>query len=563
MTATAGQPKGALDPLAKLFNQYRRNTKLVVSASVISIVAFLLIALAFPFKDKILERFYPKPKSQAASCSGNSKIPVNPAGFVFTGGDLQQAISSLKSPLYYTNDLNLGPEKSIFVIGKYTQNQADPLGLRLLAENNLSNVDFKGLAGQTPAGWSVKTDQGGTAAVDTVSGSQDSFSRGVSVKLSNAQISQVFKKTVSDGQFVIFGVWVKTSQPAGVKLSVQNSQAPSQEFGVADASLAQPDSWSYITGFGKVPAGVSNFQLVLAASGGSNTAWFKSAEAAVVGPDQNQTISDLVLSRCNSGWMVDDGPGWEQTTSPIAKPLSIDLYALIYYQYYTLIKAVDPSARVLPGGLMGAPVVFDSKTGYSPQTFLDSFRTSYKNFFNSEPPIDALGIRYLAADQNRWQGADDLKNYLAKLRNYMDQVPDWKGKPIWISRLGVSKNAPNTGVDFVNAAGKFLVGNNLNVEKWFWYDTCGQGIELSPLFLSNNKICSWPMKLSALGEAYILTNITQTPTPAPTAVSTIVPTPTTAPSAAATPVSNTPAPTSISTSSATLKQGTSSGTVNP
>lgn len=217
---------------------------------------------------------------------------------------------------------------------------------------------------------------------------------------------------------------------------------------------------------------------------------------------------------------------------------------------------------------MGAPVVFDSKSGYSPKGFLDSFRSSYKNFFNSEPPVDALGIRYLATGQNRWQGAGDLENYLAKLRNYMDQVPDWKGKPIWISRLGVSKNAPSEGVDFVNAAGKFLVNNNLNIEKWFWYDTCGQSPELSPLFVSSNKICSWPMKLSALGEAYLLANATPTPiptpsptpTPAPTAAST----PTTAPAATATPVPSTPAPTNTSTSSATLENaGTSSGTVNP
>lgn len=547
---------------------FSRQNRWTLIISVIGIILFISITTIFSFKDKLLSLLYPKPVSRATVCSGGSKVPSNRAGFVFTGGDLEQAISALNTPLYYTYDLNLGPQKSIFVIGKYVQNQADPLGLRLLMENNLSNVDFKGLPGQTPVGWAVAADSDSTVSVDTAP--QNTIGGRTSVHISNgqnsaaSQISQVFKKPVSAGQVVIFGVWVKTASSADVKVVVQNSQSPNQEFGAADTTRIEPNRWTYIVGYGKVPEGATNSQLVLGVLGGGKRVWFDGAAAAVVSSDQNQTMTDLVLKRCGAAWMIDDGPGWEESSSaPFMKPLPIDLYSLIYYQYYTLIKNTDPSAKVLPGGLMGAPVVFDKKGGYSPQAFLDSFRTSYKNFFSAEPPIDALAIRYLASDQNRWDGSSDLENYLSKLRTYMDQVPGWNGKPIWVSRLGVSKNAPKEGVDFIQAAMKFLTVNNLNIEKWFWYDTCGFNAQMSPLFLSSNKICSWPMKLSSLGEAYLAASIVPTPTPsgptpAPTATPAGVSVAT--PSAIVTPTPIPSGPTAEGTSSASLKEGTSSGT---
>lgn len=554
-------PDNPEDPLVRLFNQYRRNTKLIISISVVGIVLFLIAALALPFRNKIFEAFYPKPKSQASACSGNVQFPANRGGFVFTGGDLEQAISSLKTSLYHTNDLSLGPKKTVFTIGKYTQNQADPLGLRLLMGNNLSNIDFKGLGGKMPVGWDLITDSDGAASVDVMP--ENVLSGGSSVKVANSksssdtQISQVFKKTVSENQLVVFGTWVKTAGKANVKISLQNSKSPNQEFGNVDVKDMESNNWTYLVGYGKVPVGVTNFQLVLKVSGSNQAAWFNSAAATVISSDQNQAISDLVLARCGSAWMVDDGPGWDQTSTPVQKPLSADIYALLYHQFYTLIKNTDPSAKVLPGGLMGAPIIFEGKSDYSPKVFLDNFRASYKSFFNSEPPIDALGIRYLAADKNRWMGSEDLENYLSKLRDYMNKVNDWKETPIWLTRLGVSKNAPNEGLDFMQAAIKFLVSNNLKIEKWFWYDTCGFNSQLSPLFVATDKVCSWPMKLTPLGEAYVALNTIPTPSPTPTSTPKASTTPT--PTPVQTPIPNSPA--QISTSSATPGEGTPGGKV--
>lgn len=560
------------NPLKKLFGAEKRNTKLAITLSAVGLIIFLLVALLFSFKNQIFERFFPKSRIGAAACTNTIQIPSNRGGFVFTGGDLEQAISSLSTPLYYTNDLNLGPQKSIFTIGKYIQNQSDPLGLRILMENNLSNADFKGQQGQAPAGWNTANTQAGTASIDVEAIVQNTASKGTSINLSNnqnqtgTQIAQVYKKSVAEGQFIVFGAWVKAETSNDAKIVVQNSQSPYQQFGVADTSNIKPNKWTYVIGFGKVPTGVTNFQVALLNEGKGSTVSFQSVSVAALLSDISQTLSDLVLARCGGVWMVDDGMGYDATYSePFLNPLLIDVYVLLYHQYYTQIKTIDPSAKVLPGGIMGSPIAFDNTNGYGPKIWLDNFRTSYKNFFGTEPPIDMLAIRYLATSSQQWLDSKDMENYLTSLRNYMDNVLGWKRTQIWISRLGVSSSAPNGGVDFVNATMKFLTNNSLNVEKWFWYDTCGINSQLNSLFISNNKICSWPMKLNALGQAYLSANAMPTATPTPIIVTTTS-TPSATIAATATPTSVPTAipnsPTPISTVSAT-PESTSGGTPTP
>lgn len=541
----AGKPISLVQVIAKA----NQNTRLVTSLSVVGILLFLAVAVIVPFRDQLFNRLYPKQQSRASACTGGSLIPSERAGFVYTGGDLSQSIKSLGTPLYYTYDTTIGPNKQVYLLGGYTHNNTDPLGLRLLMDNNLSNVDFKGLWGQSPNSWNILTSgRSGDAVVETAE--ENTVGGGTSVKISNqkspsgTQIAQAFKKGVREGQSVVFGAWVKAADANSVKVLLQNTQAPYQEFGTL-VSKIEPNNWTFVTGFGQIPAGVSNFQLVLRVSGQNQTAWFSGPVAAVMDLEQqNQSLTDLVLSRCGSAWFVDDEPGWEQTyTKHQMKPLSADIYALIYGQYYALIKSIDPSAQVMPGGLAGAPTAFDEKSAaYSPKLFLDNFRVAYKKYFNTEPQLDALNMHYLASDATSWGSAKDLEAYMTKVRAYMDQVPDWKGKPIWIGKLGVDAQAPNNGVDFAQAAVNFLKDNRLNIVKWFWFDTCGFNTHLATLFSSKNKVCSWPMKLSPLGQMFSEQNISQ---PATTSATPALTTPTVAPKATPTPGSATPTPTEL------------------
>lgn len=523
------------DPSASVWKRYRRNTRLIIALSVLGIVLFLTIALIVPFRDRFFNLLYPKPKTQAAACSVSSQISDKKYGFVYTGGDLSQMMENLQTPLYYTYDASLGPQKQIFMVGRYANNFADPLGLKLLMGGSLSNAEFKGLWGQVPAGWNVLTSGGsGQVAVDTAE--VNTISGGTSVKITNnlspsgTQITQVFKKDVTSGQYVVFGSWVKTDNPESVKIVLQNGQAPYEEFGELTTRV-ESRNWNYVYGYGRVPEKISNFQLVLRVVGPNTSAWFDEASVVVLGNPPNQAFSDMVLERCGSAWFVDHEQGWEQTYSDkVMKPLDPEIYSLLYSQFYSAIKNVDPAAVVMPGGLAASGGAFDQTGSYSPKTFLESFRKSYRKFFNSEPPLDSLDIHYLASDQDKWLGIEDLKKYLGKLRIYLDEVPEWKGKPIWVGKLGVARQAPSGGVDFIKAATAFLNSNELNITKWFWFDTCGFNPHLASLFETNNKLCSWPAKLTALGQAYVNENLTPTPTSAPTLTPTPTPTPTLAPS---------------------------------
>ncbi|MCL4366393.1 glycosyl hydrolase [Patescibacteria group bacterium] len=536
--------------LTEYSNRESKKTRLVITLSALGIILFLTSALFLPFKDRLFNLLYPKPSSQATFCSGNSTIPAEKQGFVYTGGDLSQEIEVLNTPLYYTYDTSLGSGKKVYMVGKYASNYADPLGLHLLMGDNLSNTEFKGLGGQNPTGWTSLT-AGGSGNANIETAKDNILNSQTSVKINNrkspsgTQIVQTFKEKVNEGDIVVFGAWVKTQTPEAVKLFLQADKTPFTQFGQITTPI-QAQKWNYVLGYGKVPASVTNFQMVIRVAAQESTAWFDQPTAVVINGKPSKELSKLVLERCGSAWFVGNEPGAESSLDPyIMEPVSPEIYALIYHQFYQAIKEVDPQALVLPAGIGGG------KGSFTPKAFLDAWRTAYKGFFNVEPPLDGLNIHYLATDVARWSNASDLEKYLGEMRAYMESMPLWKGKPIWISELGVGNNAPNGGVSFMKASLKFLENNNLNVAKWFWLDTCGFNPALTSLFNSNNKICAIPAKLTLLGESYVL------PKPTPTATPSVAPTLSATPSAQVTPTpsagsgSPTSAPTVLPTPAST------------
>lgn len=539
--------------LDQYISEDNRKTKLIVILSALGIVLFLVAAISLPFKDQLFNLLYPKPRSQAGVCDGKSSIPAVRSGFVYTGGDLNQEITALNTSLYYTYDSSLGPGKQVHMIGKYTANYADPLSLSLLMGDNLSNTEFKGLGGKIPAGWTFLT-AGGSGEAEVETATEHTIDSQTSVRIINhkspsgTQLAQSFKETIKEGDMVVFGTWVKTSTPEAVKFFLQEDKASYREFSQNISSI-KSGKWNFILGYGQVPAGITNFQLVLRVTGQENTAWFDRPVAVVIHGKSNQVLAKLVSERCGSAWFIDNEPGIDATTDPyMMEPVSAEVYALIYQQFYQTIKEADSAAVVLPGGLT--------------TTFLDAWRSASKKFFNTEPALDALNIHYLASSSNQWSDESDLQKYLAELNSYMSAVPGWQGKPIWISQLGVSSAAPGGGVDFLKASLKFLEGNNLNIAKWFWFDTCGLNSNLSPLFEAKNKICSWPNKLTKLGKAYVVPKPTptsipsvtpsssstssaqiQAPTPTATALPTLIPSPVSTASASTLPAPEEASPT--------------------
>ncbi len=510
-----------IEDLLNTFSQDEKSRRRwTITLSALGVVLFLILAAVLPFKDTLFNLLYPKPASRAGVCPGSSQVPATRAGFVYNGGDLSQETEVLGTSLYYTRDLSLGPKKKIFLIGKYVGGGGGPLGLNTLMGDNLSNFEFQGAGGQPPAGWKFLTaGRSGEAVIETAR--LNVFSGQTSVKITNhkspfgTQLAQSFKRQVAEGDLVIFGSWVKTLNPAGVKILLQNDASPFEDIGqISTAAVA--GQWNFVLGYAKIPPKVTSFQLVLRVASQESEAWFDAPVVAVIDAKANTQITKLVSERCGSAWFVGNEPGKESSSGSIVMaPVTAEIYALIYRQFYQAIKEIDPGALVLPGGFAGPPSSFDGQGGYSFKSFLDGWRTAYKNFFGDEPPLDAMNLHYFATNSNSWSDPSDLENYLQKVHSYMKEVPGWGGKPIWLSELGVASSAPNAGVDFAKSAVQFLAGNSLDIAKWFWFDTCGYNPGLAPLFESNNRICTWPVKPTLLGKIYRALMPTPTPTSTP------------------------------------------------
>jgi len=491
----------------------KKGTRLTIIVCVLGILLFLGTAILLPFKNRLFNLLYPKNPSMASYCDGRSHLSSEKRGFVYTGGDLNEQKQALNTALYYTHDASIASDKQIYMVGKYAVNYADPLGLNLLMSDNLSNTEFRGLGGQSPGGWTILTaGKSGSATIDTAK--DNVLDNQTSVKITNhkspsgTQINQSFKESVKEGDLVIFGTWVKTQTPDTVKFFLQENKDPYKEFGIISTPI-KAGKWNFIVGFGKVPSGVTNFQLVLRVTGQEQTAWFVRPVAVVINAKPNNKLSELVSKRCGSVWIIDNEPGADTKVSPyIMESISAEIYALVYHQLNQAIKEVDPAAYILPAGSTWTP------------SSLDAWRAAYKGFFNTEPPLDALNIHYLATDSSRWSNVSDLETYLGRLKTYTAAIPEWQDKPIWITQLGVSTQAPNEGRDFVDSAMNFLEKNNLNVAKWFWFDTCGYDPALSSLFESKNRICSWPAKLTLLGKNYSVSKTSSVSSLEPVSIST-------------------------------------------
>ena len=107
---------------------------------------------------------------------------------------------------------------------------------------------------------------------------------------------------------------------------------------------------------------------------------------------------------------------------------------------YTAIKAVDPSAIVLSGGLAPAD---DNGTDYNPRTFLQDMYAD-----GAESSFDGLGFHpYSYPDSPdtvaSWSGWSMMADTTPSLRSIMTQNGD-SGKKIWITEYGAPTSGPNS-----------------------------------------------------------------------------------------------------------------------
>lgn len=116
------------------------------------------------------------------------------------------------------------------------------------------------------------------------------------------------------------------------------------------------------------------------------------------------------------------------------------VYAADFERHRRAIKGADQGARIVApnvqnvrascGGCEGTVLGAD---------FLDAWRRAHRAAHGVEPEIDAFGVHIYNLDWERLPMTDAAagRRELEAARAYVDSVPAWRGKPIWVTEFGV------------------------------------------------------------------------------------------------------------------------------
>jgi hypothetical protein len=110
------------------------------------------------------------------------------------------------------------------------------------------------------------------------------------------------------------------------------------------------------------------------------------------------------------------------------------------HDLYTAIRRADPTARLLSPPILNFTFTCTLCAGYTPgRDWLTAFRDEYRRLYGAEPAVDAWALNVYPLD---WEHIPTVNSQLAieqivGFRNYLDSVPELRGKPIWITELGL------------------------------------------------------------------------------------------------------------------------------
>lgn len=192
-------------------------------------------------------------------------------------------------------------------------------------------------------------------------------------------------------------------------------------------------------------------------------------------------------------YKVANEPDWAQ--GPYIAP---DDYAILFHAYATQIKLLDPTAKIMIGGLIGSinnPGDWMCHDGHAPQpeinctgslgnryNWIRVFRESYKTKYGSYPPVDIWGIHpYTWLD--RWQqdpdtAWTDARDKIEQFKQFLDSIGEGK-KDVWITEfsLGFPPGLINQDkeAETQQVADKYMwplvswLKTTTYVKRWFWF----------------------------------------------------------------------------------------------
>lgn len=163
------------------------------------------------------------------------------------------------------------------------------------------------------------------------------------------------------------------------------------------------------------------------------------------------------------------GEWWQfgnEPNDPNQDNLSPDEFARRYHDFYLGLERVDPSARIIVGGVADAD-----------WQWMDSFRTSYSSAFGKYPHVDGWAIHnYLLDHCEDATDAEQFKARISAFRDWMARIGA-TGQPLLLTEYGVLYGSgccscppidPDQVVGFMRATTRWLVQSRL-VQGWAWF----------------------------------------------------------------------------------------------
>lgn len=175
-------------------------------------------------------------------------------------------------------------------------------------------------------------------------------------------------------------------------------------------------------------------------------------------PDQITTAPD------NSSWIIGNEPNAYSTSGQQVTP---EEYANLTHEWYTRLKALNPTAQVFVG-----------QTAYADTTFLDRWWDAYTSRYGF-PPFDGYTVHANTLPRSEpvygpyhpWT----VPNNVNTMREWMNG----KGlgnKPLWLTEYGVYDGRDDQGniewdkiKAYMQTTNEWLIANTDKVQRWFWY----------------------------------------------------------------------------------------------
>ena len=159
----------------------------------------------------------------------------------------------------------------------------------------------------------------------------------------------------------------------------------------------------------------------------------------------DERIAALARARPGAAWLIGNEPNLPDQDG--ADP---EVFAREFAHDRQVVKAADPGALIVGPNVQNVDWACPSCEGMTPgRAFLDAWRAAHRALYGGEPELDAFGLHVYDLDWDHLPMTDPSlpQRELRAARAYVEGVPEWRGKPIWVTEMGVVWAYPGYAVE--------------------------------------------------------------------------------------------------------------------